>query len=45
MPLAKGSSKKVIRENIRECMHSGKHPIKQCVAMSYSSAGKARKRR
>lgn len=41
MPLKRGSSKKVISENIRTEMHSGK-PQKQAIAMH--KAGKARKR-
>jgi hypothetical protein len=38
-PLHKGSSKKVISENIRELRHSGK-PQKQAVAIAMREAGK-----
>jgi len=44
MPLKKGSSKKVISENIKEMMASG-HPQKQAVAASLRSAGVPKKRK
>jgi hypothetical protein len=44
MPLAKGSSKKVISENIKEMMRSG-HPQKQAIAAALNTAGKSRKQR
>jgi hypothetical protein len=42
MPLKKGSSKKVVSENIRELRHSG-FPEKQSVAISLNKAGKSKK--
>jgi len=43
MPLKKGSSKKVIAENIRREIKAGK-PKDQAIAIAYEKAGKSRKR-
>ena len=44
MPLRKGSSKKVISENIRREMHAGK-PQRQAIAIAMSKAGKSKPKR
>jgi len=42
MPLKRGTSKKVVSNNIRTEMHAGK-PQKQAIAIAMRKAGKARK--
>jgi hypothetical protein len=44
MPLKKGSSAKVISQNIKEMVKSG-HPLKQAQAAAYRSAGKSRSKK
>ena len=44
MPLKRGSSKKVVSENIREMVHSG-HPQKQAVVAALNNARRSRKRK
>jgi hypothetical protein len=45
MPLKKGRSKKILSQNIRELMHTGKYKINQAVAIAYSEAGISRKKK
>jgi hypothetical protein len=43
MPLLKGKSKKTMKKNVRTLLSEGYKP-KQAVAISYSKAGKSRKK-
>lgn len=44
MPLKKGSSKKIISDNIRTEVRAGK-PHKQAIAIAYATANKKRRKR
>jgi hypothetical protein len=44
MPLKKGSSKKVVSDNIRRLLREGR-PRDQAIAIAMAKAGKARKKK
>lgn len=44
MPLKRGTSKKIVSENISELMHAGR-PQKQAVAIAYSEVRKRKPKR
>jgi len=44
MPLKRGTSRRTISGNISELRHSG-YPQRQAIAISYSKAGKSKKRK
>lgn len=41
MPLKRGSTDKIISENIRQLVHEG-YPLRQAIAIAYRSAGRSR---
>lgn len=43
MPLAKGKSKEIVSQNIKEMVKAG-HPQKQAVAAAMNQAGKSKKK-
>ena len=43
MPLKRGSSKRVIQENVAELIHSGRAP-KQASAIAYSEARRSKRK-